>query len=112
LFAGFRGLLGTVGCVPEKRGWIGSNRWRAQQRTSARCAETSRSTLERTPGGDASEFERTWGVQADILEHADSLPEAGLQHLILGVGVGVGVGVGGDGYDLSVPRQLVAWRDN
>jgi probable F420-dependent oxidoreductase len=56
-------------------------------------------------GRDASEIERTWGVQDDILEHADSLVDAGAQHLILGVGGD------GTGYDLSVLRDLVAWRD-
>jgi probable F420-dependent oxidoreductase len=56
-------------------------------------------------GRDPSEIERTWGVQDDILEHADSLADAGVQHLILGVGGD------GRGYDLSVLRDLVAWRD-
>ena len=56
-------------------------------------------------GRDPSEIERTWGVQADILEHADSLADAGVQHLILGVGGD------GSGYDLSVLKELLAWRD-
>jgi probable F420-dependent oxidoreductase len=56
-------------------------------------------------GRDPSEIERSWGVQDDILEHADSLADAGVQHLILGVGGD------GSGYDLSVLRDLVAWRD-
>jgi probable F420-dependent oxidoreductase len=56
-------------------------------------------------GRDPSEIERTWGIQADDLEHADALVEAGIQHLI--------VGIGGDGssYDLSALRELVAWRN-
>jgi probable F420-dependent oxidoreductase len=56
-------------------------------------------------GRDPSEIERTWGVQSDTLEHADSLADAGVQHLILGVGGD------GAGYDLSALRELVAWRD-
>ena len=39
------------------------------------------------------------------MAHADSLADAGVQHLI------VGIGGNGSGYDLSVLRELVAWRD-
>jgi hypothetical protein len=42
-------------------------------------------------------------VQSDGLEHADSLADAGVQHLILSGD--------GSGYDLAVLRELVAWRD-
>jgi probable F420-dependent oxidoreductase len=56
-------------------------------------------------GRDPSEIERTWAIQADSLEHADDLADAGVQQLILGVGGD------GSGYDLSVLRELVAWRD-
>jgi probable F420-dependent oxidoreductase len=56
-------------------------------------------------GRDEAEIERTWGVREDILEKADSLADAGVQHLILGVGGD------GSGYDLSLLRRLVAWRD-
>jgi probable F420-dependent oxidoreductase len=56
-------------------------------------------------GRDPSEIERTWGVHRDIMAHADGLLEAGVQHLILGIGGD------GHGYDLSVLRELVAWRD-
>jgi probable F420-dependent oxidoreductase len=56
-------------------------------------------------GRDESEIERTWGIQADNLDDADSLVEAGITHLI--------IGIGGDGsnYDLSALRELAAWRD-
>ena len=57
-------------------------------------------------GRDPAEIERTWGVRDDILGSADSLAEAGVQHLILGVGGD------GSGYDLSTLRELVAWRDS
>jgi probable F420-dependent oxidoreductase len=56
-------------------------------------------------GRDPSEIERTWGVQSDGLEDADSLADAGVQHLILGDGGD------GSGYDLAELRELVAWRD-
>jgi probable F420-dependent oxidoreductase len=56
-------------------------------------------------GRDAGEIDRTWGIQADDLDHADALVEAGVTHLI------VGVGGDGTGYDLSPLRELVAWRD-
>ncbi|MET0730483.1 MAG: LLM class F420-dependent oxidoreductase [Solirubrobacterales bacterium] len=56
-------------------------------------------------GRDPSEIERTWGIQADDLEHADALVEAGIQHLI------VGVGGDGSGYDLAAVRELVSWRN-
>ena len=56
-------------------------------------------------GRDPGEIERTWGIQADALDTADALVEAGVQHLI--------VGIGGDGwgYDLGALRELIAWRD-
>ena len=57
-------------------------------------------------GRDPAEIERTWGVRDDILDEADALADAGVQHLILGVGGD------GHGYDLSVLRELVAWRDS
>ena len=57
-------------------------------------------------GRDASEIERTWGIQADDLQHADALVDAGVQHLI------VGIGGDGSGYDLSALRRLAAWRDD
>jgi len=56
-------------------------------------------------GRDPAEIERTWGIHGDLMRNADSLAEAGVQHLI------VGVGGDGSGYDLSVVRELVAWRD-
>jgi probable F420-dependent oxidoreductase len=56
-------------------------------------------------GRDPAEIERTWGVHDDVLEHADALAEAGVQHLI------VGIGGDGSGYDLSVLKDLVRWRD-
>jgi probable F420-dependent oxidoreductase len=56
-------------------------------------------------GRDATEIERTWGIQADDLDHADALVEAGVTHLI------VGIGGDGTGHDLSPLRELVAWRD-
>src|SRR3954447_14078549 len=46
-----------------------------------------------------------FGIHGDLMGNADSLAEAGVQHLI------VGVGGDGSGYDLSVVRELVAWRD-
>jgi probable F420-dependent oxidoreductase len=56
-------------------------------------------------GRDESEIERTWGIQAENLDEADALVEAGVTHLI--------IGIGGDGsdYDLSALRELAAWRD-
>jgi probable F420-dependent oxidoreductase len=56
-------------------------------------------------GRDPAEIERTWGVREDIMDHVDELADAGVQHVILGVGGN------GSGYDLSVLRELVAWRD-
>ena len=56
-------------------------------------------------GRDPTEIERTWGVQAGTLDHADDLADAGVQHLILGVGGD------GSGYELGALRELVAWRD-
>jgi probable F420-dependent oxidoreductase len=56
-------------------------------------------------GRDPAEIERTWGIQAGNLGHADALVDAGVQHLI------VGIGGDGSGYDLSALRTLVAWRD-
>ena len=56
-------------------------------------------------GRDPAEIERTWGVHGDLVEHADALADAGVQHVILGVGGD------GSGYDLGVLRELVAWRD-
>jgi probable F420-dependent oxidoreductase len=56
-------------------------------------------------GRDPSEIERTWGIQADTLDEADALVEAGIQHLI------IGVGGDGSGYDLSALRELTTWRD-
>jgi probable F420-dependent oxidoreductase len=56
-------------------------------------------------GRDASEIERTWGIQADVLDTADDLVAAGVQHLI------VGIGGDGSGYDLGALRELIAWRD-
>src|SRR3954454_18886808 len=55
-------------------------------------------------GRDATEIERTWGIQADNLGHADALVQAGITHLI------VGVGGNGSGYDLEPVRKLAAWR--
>jgi probable F420-dependent oxidoreductase len=56
-------------------------------------------------GRDPAEIERTWGIHGDLMRNADALAEAGVQHLILGIGGD------GSGYDLSVLRELVAWRD-
>lgn len=56
-------------------------------------------------GRDPAEIERTWGVRGDVLDHADELVAAGVQHIILGVGGD------GRGYDLGQLRELVAWRD-
>ena len=56
-------------------------------------------------GRDPAEIEHTWGTQADLLDHADELVDAGVQQLILGVGGGSG------GYDLEPLRDLLAWRD-
>jgi hypothetical protein len=57
-------------------------------------------------GRDETEIERTWGIQADTLDEADALVEAGVTHLI------IGIGGDGSGYDLSALRELVAWRDS
>ncbi|MDX6700366.1 MAG: hypothetical protein QOF26_592 [Baekduia sp.] len=56
-------------------------------------------------GRDPAEIERTWGVHADVTEHAEELHAAGVQHVI------AGIGGDGTGYDLGVARELVAWRD-
>jgi probable F420-dependent oxidoreductase len=56
-------------------------------------------------GRDPAEIERTWGIQAEALDAADALVDAGVTHLI------VGVGGDGSGYDLGPLRELVAWRD-
>jgi probable F420-dependent oxidoreductase len=56
-------------------------------------------------GRDETEIERTWGIDADGLDHADALVEAGVTHLI------VAVGGDGAGYDLTPVRELAAWRD-
>jgi hypothetical protein len=56
-------------------------------------------------GRDPAEIERTWGVRSEIVEEADALVGAGVQHLILGVGGD------GHGYDLGALRELAAWRD-
>jgi probable F420-dependent oxidoreductase len=57
-------------------------------------------------GRDETEIERTWGIDADDLGHADALVEAGVTHLI------VAVGGDGEGYDLTPVRELAAWRDS
>ena len=81
--------------------WHSLRRRRGVQGARTRsCSSTAR-----TSGRDPAEIERTWGVQADVLEHADALVDAGVQHLI------VGIGGDGEGYDLAVLRELVAWRD-
>src|SRR3954471_10882572 len=51
-------------------------------------------------GRDETEIERTWGIQADNLGHADALVQAGITHLI------VGVGGNGSGYNLEPVRKL------
>ena len=56
-------------------------------------------------GRNPGEIERTWGIQADALDTADDLADAGVEHLI------VGIGGDGGGYDLGALRELVAWRD-
>ena len=76
------------------------------RRTSARtrsCSSTARDV-----GRDPAEIERTWGIQADDLDNADALVEAGVQHLI------VGIGGDGSGYDLRPARagglaRLLKW---
>jgi len=57
-------------------------------------------------GRDETEIERTWGIDADDLDHADALVEAGVTHLI------VAVGGNGEGYDLAPVRELAAWRNS
>jgi len=56
-------------------------------------------------GRDPSEIERMWGVQRDKVESADSLVDAGVDS--------VSVGIGGENgrYDLAPLRELVEWRD-
>jgi probable F420-dependent oxidoreductase len=56
-------------------------------------------------GRDPGEIERTWGVHGKVLEHADELVAAGVQHVI------VAIGGDGEGYDLGALRELIAWRD-
>ena len=56
-------------------------------------------------GRDPAEIERSWSIHGDLLANADSLAEAGVQHLI------IDIGPEGSGYDLSPLRDLIAWRD-
>ena len=56
-------------------------------------------------GRDPAEIERTWGVNAGQLDKAESLVEAGVTHLI------IGIGGDGRGYDLAPARELLEWRD-
>jgi probable F420-dependent oxidoreductase len=56
-------------------------------------------------GRDAGEIEKTWGVRGDVVERAESLHAAGVEHVI------VGIGGDGRGYDLGPLRELVGWRD-
>jgi probable F420-dependent oxidoreductase len=58
-------------------------------------------------GRDPEEIERTWGTHSGLDEAAcESLVEAGVQHLI------VGIGGDGSGYDLDHLRKLIKWRDS
>jgi probable F420-dependent oxidoreductase len=57
-------------------------------------------------GRDPAEIERSWGLNGALLQNADALAEAGVQHLI------IDAGGDGSGYDLSDVRRLVAWRDS
>jgi len=56
-------------------------------------------------GRDPSEIERVWGGGDRTAELADSLADAGVHELA--------VGIGGDGsdYDLGQLRELIQWRD-
>jgi probable F420-dependent oxidoreductase len=56
-------------------------------------------------GRDPAEITHTWGMQGDLLGHADELIDAGVTELVLGIS---GDGIG---YDLRGLRDLVAWRD-
>jgi probable F420-dependent oxidoreductase len=56
-------------------------------------------------GRDPAEIEHVIGTQANILEQAEGLADAGVAE--------VTIGVGGDGstYDFGAVRELLAWRD-
>jgi probable F420-dependent oxidoreductase len=56
-------------------------------------------------GRDPSEIERVWGVRENIVESADSLADAGVDHIT------IGIGGDGRGYDLGSFRELLQWRD-
>jgi probable F420-dependent oxidoreductase len=57
-------------------------------------------------GRDPNEIERVWGAGSRTLEVADSLADAGVHEVTLGVGGD------GSGYDLGELRELVQWRDS
>jgi probable F420-dependent oxidoreductase len=56
-------------------------------------------------GRDPGAIERVWGVLKDVHAHADSLADAGVDEIT--------IGIGGDGsrYDLGPLRELLQWRD-
>jgi probable F420-dependent oxidoreductase len=56
-------------------------------------------------GRDPSEIERTWGAGDRTEEVADSLADAGVHEIV------VGIGGDGRGYDLGRLRELIQWRD-
>jgi probable F420-dependent oxidoreductase len=55
-------------------------------------------------GRDPAEIERTWAVSS--VADAEALAAVGVQHFI------TDVGGDGEGYDLSLVRELVRWRDS
>jgi probable F420-dependent oxidoreductase len=56
-------------------------------------------------GRDPSTIERNWSTQEDIHEHAESLADAGIQEIT------IGVGGDGTGYDLGPLAEMIQWRD-
>ncbi len=57
-------------------------------------------------GRDPNEIDRVWGVQGNVMDHAQGFAEAGISE--------VTIGIGGDGsvYDLGPLRELLQWRDS
>lgn len=56
-------------------------------------------------GRDPAEIERSWAVDDQMGDDPDTLRDAGVTHLI------VGIGGSSSGYDLAPLRELVEWRD-
>lgn len=56
-------------------------------------------------GRDPKEIERIFSHREDLHGHAESLADAGVHELV------IGIGGDGKGYDLGALRELIQWRD-